>query len=465
MRRFALSAILLLATLAPDPARAQNEVRYSASTGAITGLPLRPGRTYTIVVENLHPLCYAYSAEINVKEDNADLSKLITAFGALPGAPAPSKTTEPAAPAAPPAKGPVAPAAAPGAGAGAALSPAARAQALAQATQAVTSAEEKLKSLSATVTTMEGVVGRVNSPACSRTASFQALENEWDAHASTRQDLVAAPATIGAARALLAAAGASLVTAGPSPAATAVKNRLDAATTDAGTLAAKTATLIPELRTAEGAMAAARDQDHFKTEAYLPAGTSSVDFTLRTTEMRPKAGATAATTELKTSLATRRGMRVFLSAGYLASTASLHDYERANRPCPAGATFTCETTYSTYVDRTPGVGGFAFSPVLQANVALPDWRSSGVSLHASAGVAARSVNGTVSPEFILGGGTGFLDRFLVTAGVHLARDEKLLLGDAAAVESRPVSDKITAGDAISVVWRTAFVGTVTFRLN
>jgi len=461
MRRLALSATLLLAMLAPDPARAQNEVRYSASTGAISGLPLRPGRTYTIVVENLHPLCYAYSAEISVKEDNTDLSKLITAFGALPGAPAPAKTTEPAAPAGPLVKGPVAAAAA----AAPAAAMAARVAALAQATEVLVRAEERLKSLRATVTTMDGLVGRVNSPACSRTASFRALENEWDAHVSTRQDLLGAPAAIRAVRALLATAGAHLATAGSIAGSADAKRRLDEATAEAGSLAAKTATLIPELRTAEGAMAAAHDQDHFKTEAYLPAGTSSVDFTLRTTEMRPKAGATAATTELKTSLATRRGMRVFLSAGYLASTASLHDYERANRPCPAGATFTCETTYSTYVDRTPGVGGFAFSPVLQANVALPEWRSSGLSLHASAGVAARSVNGSVSPEFILGAGTGFLDRFLITGGIHLARDEKLLLGDAAEVESRPVSDKVTGADAISVVWRTAFVGTVTFRLN
>jgi len=235
---------------------------------------------------------------------------------------------------------------------------------------------------------------------------------------------------------------------------------------EADRLATKLSTLLPELFTAGGEIAAASDAgDFFETEVVLPAGTESAEITLRATERKPAAGKTAATWEQKGSLPVRRGMRVFLSAGFLASTAQSHDYERTNRPCPTSADFACDTIYSTYANRGPGRRGFAFSPVLQVNVAFRDVLGAGASFHTSAGVAARSVNGTISPEFILGAGTGLLDQFLVTAGLHIARDERLLLGPPNEVESRPVSDKITPTDAVALTWRPAFVLTTTLRLN
>jgi hypothetical protein len=122
-----------------------------------------------------------------------------------------------------------------------------------------------------------------------------------------------------------------------------------------------------------------------------------------------------------------------------------------------------DSTYSTYVNRAPG-RGIGFSPVLQTNVAFPEIFSSGVSMHGSLGVASRSVNGRVSPEFIFGVGTGFLDHFLVTVGYHLSRDETLLLGNAAEVAQRPVPTTVTDSDAVSEIWRSSMAMTVTLKL-
>jgi hypothetical protein len=421
-------------------------------------LPLIPGRTYDIVVHDLNPLCYAYTAEITVKEDNADLSKIIAALTPSSGAaPADNKGPVPVPPSAPP---PAAPAH------GIVLGPPTPAEALEQATEAVESAEGQLRTLRGAVTSVEGLVREVNSPTCSRTASFASLEGRWNAMRLTRSRVADAESTIGDVRTLLRDARRLLGLAAGAPEVPAVTGRLDAALAEATSLATKTATLVPELLSAAGAMASASEQKEFRTQAYLPAGTSSVDIVVRATELKPKTGEkTVATTELKSSLAMRRGMRVFLSTGFMGSLADLHDFERSNRACPVPANFTCETTYSTYVDRAQGDQGFAFSPVLQANVAFRDFLGSGVSMHTSAGVAARSVNGAVSPEFIVGVGGGFLDRLLFTGGLHVARDEKLLLGNAFDVASGPVSDKITGSDAVSVVWRTALMATITFRLN
>lgn len=304
----------------------------------------------------------------------------------------------------------------------------------------------------------------VKSPSCSRNASFRSVEASWGRAENEREEVEAGIRTLAYAREQLGLATDYLLSVPAGSQKTTVSNRVSAVSADADQLAARLTTLLPDLLVAEGTMTGAAGGDVFQTQAFLPAGTASAEITLRAAELKPADGKTASTWEQKTSLPIRRGMRVFLSAGFLASTADSHDYERTNRPCPQGADFQCDGIYSTYANRGPG-RAFAFSPVLQVNVAFRDVLGSGASLHTSAGVAARSVNGAVSPEFILGAGTGLLDRFLVTAGLHLARDERLLLGDPGEVEKRPVSDKITPSDAIAVTWRPAFVTTVTLRLT
>jgi hypothetical protein len=454
MRRFALAATLFT-TLLPVSMVAQPAlpvVRYTVGTGSLDGIPLISGKTYEIVVDGLNPLCYSYTAEISVKEDKPDLSRLIAAFGSLPGAAAATASTPSVTEATDSAK--------PGVGNLESGSD----DMLETARDEVLDAQQVLLSLRQATLVVEGVVKEVITPACARNGSFVSIKSKWDATATQRAAVVGGATRLTSARRRLSRANASLASVPRSAAKTVVATQVAAVTAEADSLAAKLATVLRDLYLAQGALAAAEGQQQFHTQVFLPAGTSAVDLTVRATELRPGDGKTAATVEQKASISVRKGMRVFLSVGYLASTANTHDYERANRPCPQGATFECESIYSTYVNRSPG-GGFAFSPVLQVNVAFRDVLRSGASFHTSAGVAARSVNGTVSPEFILGAGTGLLDRLLLTAGVHLARDEKLLLGSPAEVERAPVSDKVTPSDAISEIWRVGVVATVTVRLN
>ncbi|HEU0013626.1 MAG TPA: hypothetical protein VFQ45_08065 [Longimicrobium sp.] len=463
--RLCIFVPVILAFLVAAPAGAQDvqehQVEYSARTGAVRGIPLVAGQTYTIQVVDLNPLCYAYSAELSVREENADLSRIIATFGSFPATTAgaspgtpPTNTPRP-----PPPPPPPPPAVVP-------LTPDTTAEEtpLEQAREAFESATRDLDVLRSQIAAIEGLVGQVKSPACSRNASFTTLAETWDRLGPERARLRSHGAwRLDGTRKRLAEAKELLGSLPAGSEAAGLRQEAVTATEETDRLARKLAALLPELAIAEGTMASAVSQQDFRTQVFLPAGASAAEITVKATELKPEKGKTASTTEQKSSLPIRRGMRIFLSIGYMASTARSNDYERANRPCPEPATFTCETVYSTYVNRLPGQG-FAFSPVLQVNVAFRDVLRSGVSLHTSAGVATRSVNGSSSPEFILGAGTGFMDRFLVTTGVHLARDETLLLGDPTEVRQRPVSDKITTADAVSVVWRPAFVTTVTLRL-
>ncbi|HEU4455654.1 MAG TPA: hypothetical protein VFR81_21495, partial [Longimicrobium sp.] len=427
-------------------------VLYSASTGSLENVPLIAGRTYTVEVRDLNPLCYTYSGEISVTEENTDLSKIIAAFGSLPGAPstpAPD-TTKP--------DEEVDPEAAPGVVAGES-----DAQKVERARVAVELAETALLRLAGAAAAVEEVVKEVRSPVCSRNAPFAPVHGRWTSIADLRAQ-VTGKADLALARSSLQSAREILGDVTDEAAKGTVPDDLADASGKADELEKKLATLVPDVLIAEGTMRAAAETQQFKTQAFLPANTQTAQIVLRATELRPAEGKTATTSELKTTLPVRRGMRVFLSAGFLASMASSHDYARVNRPCSAGAEPDCEGTYSTYANKGAG-RPFAFSPVLQVNVAFRDIWSSGVALHTSAGVAARSVNGTVSPEFILGAGTGLVDRLLLTAGIHIARDERLLLGEPGQVRKLSVPDQITDADAVGTTWRPAFVLTTTIRLN
>lgn len=453
MRRIASFAPLLLALLAPAAASAQPKpVLYSASTGSLENVPLIAGRTYTIEVRDLNPLCYTYSGEIGITEENTDLSKIIAAFGSLPGAPStPAKqdsTKEEANPEA----------FVPGAQDGES-----DAQKVERARAAVEIAETALLRLAGAAAAVEEVVKEVKTPVCSRNAPFAPVHGRWTSIADLRTQVTRGE-DLTLARELLRTAQGILERVTDEAAKGDVPDDLADASDKADELEKKLATLVPDVLIADGTMRAAAETQQFKTQAFLPANTQSAQIILRTTELHPAEGKTASTSELKTPLPVRRGMRVFLSAGFLASMASSHDYARVNRPCSAGTEPDCEGTYSTYADKGAG-RPFAFSPVLQVNVAFRDIWSTGVALHTSAGVAARSVNGTVSPEFILGAGTGLVDRLLLTAGIHIARDERLLLGEPGQVRQRSVPDQITDADAVSTTWRPAFVLTTTLRLN
>ena len=144
----------------------------------------------------------------------------------------------------------------------------------------------------------------------------------------------------------------------------------------------------------------------------------------------------------------------------MASTLRTHDYRRVTRAFAD----TSKGVYSTYANVSRG-NMFAFSPVLQGNVAFRDMSSSGVSLLLSAGIAVRSVNGGNAPEFLFGAGIGFLDRLVLTGGVHLGRRERLLIGDPSTVSAGPVPDEVTEDSAIGEEWRPAFVTAFSVRLN
>lgn len=155
----------------------------------------------------------------------------------------------------------------------------------------------------------------------------------------------------------------------------------------------------------------------------------------------------------------KRLHRTFLSGGFLLSTLDNHDFVRANRS--ANVASKPDSVYSTFIDRRAD-GSVAFSPTVLINEALAE--SNGVSLYGSAGVAARSVGGRVSPDFLVGGSLGVADIILVTAALHIGRVQTLLLGDAAEVAGKPVPQTITPDQAVGERWRTAFALVVTVRL-
>lgn len=425
-------------------AEAQPTVEYDWSGGGLRGIPLVPGRTYHLEIQNRNTLCYAYQAEVVVRESNADLGAMITALG----------YTQASTPAADGAKKNFL-----GDGVRALISDEFTVEDAAAAVGTMHGAVEALREAGADV---EALVKRVEAPVCTGRAPIQPLLADWDALDDERAVIEAADGVLPYLHVAVNAAQRLVDQVNSAEKAT-LTGQLANVRAALVKLSAELPPLAVRLAGAEGRINTARGGLTAPGSIYLPAGTSGADLTIRATELNPQDGKTAAVIENKVPLPLRRGMRVFLSVGVLASTVKAHDFARANRVYGDTVAGKRDSTYSTYIDRAGG-RGLGFAPVLQTNVAFRDVFSTGTSFHVSLGVASRSVNGRVSPEFIFGAGTGFLDHFLVTAGYHLSRDERLLLGNPAAVAQRPVPTTITDADAIGEIWRSSMVMTVTLKL-
>jgi hypothetical protein len=161
------------------------------------------------------------------------------------------------------------------------------------------------------------------------------------------------------------------------------------------------------------------------------------------------------------SISVTSRFRVFLSAGVLFSSLDEHDFERVNLPVVEIDTTQADSTYSTIIDKERNTE-FAFAPAFLANISLGDWE--GVSVLGSLGLAGRSVNGTLSPDFLAGGSVGVFDRALLTIAWHLGRVEQLLLDDPESVSERPVPTSIVLDTVVSERWRSGAALVLSFRL-
>ena len=160
--------------------------------------------------------------------------------------------------------------------------------------------------------------------------------------------------------------------------------------------------------------------------------------------------------EDRLSVSVTRLNRFVLSAGIMLSSLDEHDFQRTILQDTTGS------IYSTFVDRRANTH-IAFAPGIMASLVFAEWH--GIGLHVTSGVAARSVNNRVSPDFVVGGGASLADKLFLTLAYHMGRTERLLLGPADSVAGRPVPDEITRDAAVGEQWQGAFAVTFSYRLN
>jgi hypothetical protein len=153
----------------------------------------------------------------------------------------------------------------------------------------------------------------------------------------------------------------------------------------------------------------------------------------------------------------RRRYRFVVSAGFLISGLRQHDYERVNVPNPSAGR---DSTYSTFADRQHNTL-LAFAPAAIGSLSLLNFDP--IEVYASTGVAARSVNNSVSPDFVIGPSVGVRDRVLLTVGLQVGRVERLLIGTPSVIESEPIAPSITQDNAVGVQWKTALAFIFSYR--
>jgi len=151
-----------------------------------------------------------------------------------------------------------------------------------------------------------------------------------------------------------------------------------------------------------------------------------------------------------------RRFRAFLSTGFIKSSLNEHKFERQNLPGPDDT-----TTYSTFVDMR-SARSLAFAPAVFSHMTLGSLADfgltalTGVSVAVSGGVAARSVNARISPDFLLGASLGVRDRVMLTAAWHTGRVEHLIIGNPEEVRKSAVPTEITREGAVGERWRSGF---------
>ena len=449
------------------PARSDT-IEYRWSTGAITGQPAVAGRTARIRLLDENPLCYAYAYEARPHLATVDIARLLTGLGTIPGAAA-AATTPPStrAGAADSARSDLNPLRLKGMRGGERPE---RATGI-TVDQVRTYAKHAIEAVDVVrrdVASLEAALALIEKPTCDGTVPASALLGEWNASPGARNRLSALVGNVSAADTALNIAGAAFqrldrngLAPGSLAAVVGLSTSLESARSSLDSLERARPELVRRMARADAIVRALekRTEGAF-LEPYVPQGTDTLYLVLTRRELRPADGKPANPTVQTIPLPVRNGMRFFLSAGALASGLRARDYQRVTRAYAD----TTRGVYSTYANVSRG-NTFAFSPVLQGNVAFRDVAGGGVSFLGSTGIAVRSVNGSNSPEFLLGAGLGFLDRMVFTAGVHMGRRERLLLGNATEVATGPVSDKVTDESAIGVEWKPAFMTAFSIRLT
>ncbi|HEX8212210.1 MAG TPA: hypothetical protein VF584_18680 [Longimicrobium sp.] len=444
------------------PARSDT-IKYRWSTGALTGEPAVAGRTARIRLLDENPLCYSYAYEARPHLASVDIARLLTGLGTIPGAAAAATTTQ---------------AAAAGTADSAALGTnwlnsgrelqnlveSASGMTVDAARSKVTEAITAVDLVRSTVASLEATLALIEKPTCDGTVPASAVVAEWD-ETSNLSGLAGNVSTAVLALDIARAAVLSVEDDGVDATSLAtlvgLGTSLQSARTSLDSLERARPELVRRMARADAIVRALAERtDNAFLEPFVPQGTDTLYLVLTRRELHPADGKPANPTVQTIPLPVRNGMRFFLSAGALASGLRARDYQRVTRAYAD----TTRGVYSTYANVSRG-NTFGFSPVLQGNVAFRDVRGGGVSFLGSTGIAVRSVNGSNSPEFLLGAGLGFLDRMVFTAGVHMGRRERLLLGNPTEVAGGPVSDKVTDDSAIGVEWKPAFMTAFSIRLT
>lgn len=467
--------ILLLASALP--ARAQDAIEYRWNTGALLGRPVSAGRNVAIRMSELNPLCFSYTVEAKPHTAPVDLSKLVEAINAA--APAGEPDSNKNASMGSEMLGQI--------GGAAFVTQKGRSSLAARGlndilreTRAVT---DRVNRLRADLDAAEAAIALAESPKCDGTTSLAAALEAWKG-ATTPDPLANVATRIAGARDAIRAVEARLeavrstgatppaLALGAAPAAAAVaaadaetldyyQTRLNDARNQLTLMEGERPDLMRRMLQARAIMRSAEIAgDNAVTHVFVPQGSDSLNLVLIRTALHADSGKPAAVVTRTHQLPVRNGMRFFVSAGAMASTLRTHDYRRVNRAFAD----TSKGVYSTYANVSRG-DAFAFSPVLQGNVAFREIGSSGISPLLSAGIAVRSVNGGNAPEFLFGTGISFLDRLVLTGGVHLGRRERLLIGDPSTVSAGAVPEEVTEESAIGEEWKPAFVTTFSVRLN
>jgi len=193
---------------------------------------------------------------------------------------------------------------------------------------------------------------------------------------------------------------------------------------------------------------------------YIKDGVDGLEITVTSTGRSGIPGIAGSSLADKYEIPVVRRARVMNGIGILLTTIPERDYERVTRPRFAGDTnIVKDSTYSTYELRAGGTA--AVAPLVQTGVSVYDLDDG--TLYLSGGIAMRSVNNNVLPEYIVGVAGGVLDKLLLTVGWHWGRRERLLLGEPSEVRRRPVPAGITDGSAVGTEWKNGFAAAISWR--
>jgi hypothetical protein len=218
-------------------------------------------------------------------------------------------------------------------------------------------------------------------------------------------------------------------------------------------VSADVAGTIAELRLLKAELPSLKERTEMLVQTH--AGNAVERMTVKLRD-QPTAGSGAPADSQTFDVRVMRRLRMFTSVGAFAAFVRQTDYARVNRQAVDSLGTALDSTYSTYANTKQSVTD-VISPTVQFNLALTDLIWDGLSPALSAGVAVRGTGSGVPAEPYVGASLAFRDRFVLSAGVHLSRQEKLLItreGEAPGdVQLRAIPVAVTDSDAVGMTWR------------